>query len=206
MQPENRSTAQDGGSFIEQARRAQIVRSAITTIAELGHARASFARIAERAGVSPALISYHFAGKDELIEQVLAEVLSSMRAEISTRTERAQSYTEALTMIIEAQVHYFATHQVETMALGAIRSAVGTGPSTMAWAGRAESLAELEEFLRAGQQAGEFRAFPPRVVAASILASLEDIPAELRARPDTDVRVHARELAALFDRATRRDG
>jgi AcrR family transcriptional regulator len=38
-------------SFTAQARRAQIVRAAIETIAELGYGQASFARIAERAGL-----------------------------------------------------------------------------------------------------------------------------------------------------------
>lgn len=43
---------QDGYSFIEAARRAQIVESAIETIAEAGYARASMAQIAPRAGIS----------------------------------------------------------------------------------------------------------------------------------------------------------
>jgi Bacterial regulatory proteins, tetR family len=45
-------------TFIEAARRNQIVAAAIDTIAEVGYARASFARIAARAGISPGLISY----------------------------------------------------------------------------------------------------------------------------------------------------
>src|SRR6202453_4771003 len=46
-------------TFIETARRAQIVAAAIDTIAELGYAQASFARIADRVGISRGLISYH---------------------------------------------------------------------------------------------------------------------------------------------------
>ena len=50
-------------SFTEGARRAQIVQAAIETIAEAGFRHATFARIAERAGLSSTgLISYHFAG------------------------------------------------------------------------------------------------------------------------------------------------
>jgi hypothetical protein len=40
--------------------------AAIDTIAEVGCARASLGRTAERFGVSKGLISYHFAGRDEL--------------------------------------------------------------------------------------------------------------------------------------------
>jgi len=61
------------------ARRSQIVAAMIDVIAELGFGQASFARIAERAGVSSTrLISYHFAGKDELITAVAEDVIASI--------------------------------------------------------------------------------------------------------------------------------
>ena len=62
-------------TFIETARRAQIVAAAIDTLAEVGYARASLGRIAQRIGISRGLISYHFAGKDELMTEVVREVL-----------------------------------------------------------------------------------------------------------------------------------
>src|ERR1700678_985610 len=72
-------------TFIETARRAQIVAAAIDTIAAVGYAQASFARIAERVGISRGLISYHFAGKDDLIKQVVIDVLEAGRAYIVAR-------------------------------------------------------------------------------------------------------------------------
>ena len=89
MQP---GTAADGENrtFIETARRAQIVAAAIDTIADVGYAQASFARIAERLGISRGLISYHFAGKDDLIKQVVHEVVQQgiayMRPRIVARS------------------------------------------------------------------------------------------------------------------------
>ncbi len=45
-------------------------------IAELGYPKASYARIAERAGLSSTgLISYHFADKSDLIGEVAASVI-----------------------------------------------------------------------------------------------------------------------------------
>ncbi|WP_188194708.1 TetR/AcrR family transcriptional regulator [Nonomuraea sp. SYSU D8015] len=205
MQPESCATNQDRRSFIEQARRHQIVGGAIEALAELGYARASFTRIAERAGVSPALISYHFASKEELLEQVVTNVVESMRT-ASVQAEEATSYAEALRIVIESQVRYFADHRTETAALQAIRSAAGTAPSAAAWAARNRSLVEFQNLLEGGQRVEEFGDFPPRVMAAAILASLEAVPAELRAQPDADAGDYARELAALFDRATRRAG
>src|SRR5262249_4898140 len=61
-------------SFIEEARRRQIVAATIETLAEVGFNKTSLAEIARRAGISKGVISYHFAGKRDLIEQVVAQV------------------------------------------------------------------------------------------------------------------------------------
>ena len=50
-------------SFIEKARRTQIIECAIETIAEVGYAQASLGQIAKRAQISKGVISYHFANK-----------------------------------------------------------------------------------------------------------------------------------------------
>ena len=84
MQP---GAAADGEerTFIETARRAQIVAAAIDTIADVGYAGASFARIAERLGISRGLISYHFTGKDDLMKQVVRDVVEKGMAYMRPR-------------------------------------------------------------------------------------------------------------------------
>ena len=69
MRSEKGAGGQKPRSFIEEARRAQIISSAIEVIAELGFARASLAQIARHAGISKGVISYHFAGGEVLIAQ-----------------------------------------------------------------------------------------------------------------------------------------
>lgn len=71
MRTKNASGGQKRPSFIEAARRAQIIECAIETIAMLGYAQASLAQIAKRAGISKSVITYHFTGEEELIEQVV---------------------------------------------------------------------------------------------------------------------------------------
>ncbi|GGM40098.1 TetR family transcriptional regulator [Longimycelium tulufanense] len=209
MQPENRSGDQVRRSFIEEARRAQIVRAAIETIAEIGYAKASFAQIARRAGISPGLISYHFAKREELIMEVMFSVYGSMDRALSDRTEDAASCTEALRALIENFVRYCADHAVEMLAVARI-AASGANDAAKArdWVdrGREEALTELEEMFREGQRAGEFREFSPRVMAVSVLAALEATPVELIARPDTDIDAYADELATMFELAVRRPG
>ena len=65
---------------METARRAQIMAAAIDTIAEAGFAGASFARIAGKLGISRGLISYHFAGKDDLVKEVIHQAAEQAKA------------------------------------------------------------------------------------------------------------------------------
>lgn len=199
MRSENQSADQDSRSFIEQARRAQIVRAAIETIAEVGFAKASVKEIATRANISTGLISYHFAGKDELIQQVIADVNADLDRAIGERANHAASYTAALRALLSGFVYYCAEHRTEMYAL---RELEANGVSTE----RGDSVAELAEMLREGQEHGEFREFSPRLMAVTLYAALSAIPGELYSRADTNVEQYAEELAETFALAVRRTG
>jgi len=193
-------------TFIEQARRDQIVQAAIETIAEVGYAKASFARIAERAEISPGLISYHFRSKDQLLTQVVADVEAAMERAIVDATEGAETYMSALRGMIETQVRYFGAHTSEIVALGEIFSQARSEPGVGESAGsrRRATLDELEGMFREGQEEGEFRDFAPRPMAVVLLAALEAVPSELLSTPEPDVEALAGEIATLFEQATRR--
>src|ERR1041384_6881643 len=183
MQPENRSGGQKR-SFIEDARRGQIVAA---TIAEIGYAKASFVQIAQRAEISPGLITYHFAKRGELMKQVMLTVHDSMESALSSRAESADSYVTALRALIEGFVHYCAEHPAELIAIAQIASAARDAEAARTWSEEqnARTLAELETMFRDGQEAGELREFTPRVMAVTVMAAMEATPAELWARPDT---------------------
>jgi AcrR family transcriptional regulator len=189
-------------TFIENARRAQIVEAATETIAELGHARASFAQIAKRAGLSSTgLISYHFADKDELIEQVVVTIYSAMAQFMAQRMEGQSSASGALRAYIEANVAFIGTHRTQMQALLDIFMHGGLHYDTTT---EQEVLSPVEAILRQGQEAGEFRAFDTRVVATVIQRAIDGLPFLLAATPDLDVNVYSHEVATLFDLATRR--
>ncbi|MET9226612.1 TetR/AcrR family transcriptional regulator [Lentzea sp. NPDC003310] len=204
MQPENRSGGQKR-SFIEDARRGQIVAATIATITEVGYAKASFVQIARRAEISPGLITYHFAKREELMKQVMLTVHDSMDRALTARTESATDHVTALRQLIEGFVHYCAEHPAELIAISQIAAAARDAESARTWAEEQNerTLAELEDMFREGQEAGVLREFAPRVMAVSVLAAMEAAPAELMTRPDTDVSGYARELADLFERAVR---
>jgi AcrR family transcriptional regulator len=80
----------DDRSFVSNARRAQIVEAAIETLADVGYANASLARIAVRLGISKGVISYHFSGKDDLIAEIVSQVLQRARAYMQPRRSYAR--------------------------------------------------------------------------------------------------------------------
>ena len=76
MRTKNTPGGQKPATFIEAARRAQIIECAIETIATLGYVRASLAQIAKCAGISKSVITYYFHSKDELIEEVVKAIFT----------------------------------------------------------------------------------------------------------------------------------
>ena len=118
MRPEIVPITRNGRSFIESARRAQIVECAIDTIATVGYSRTSLAQIAKRASISKGVISYHFADKDDLIQQVVTEVLQAFDAYMRPRVEAERgSATAMLRAYIESNVAFMTAHRKHVLVL-----------------------------------------------------------------------------------------
>ena len=195
---DSRSSAR---SFTEQARRAQIVAAAVDTIADLGYGQASFAQIARRAGLSSTgLISYHFAGKSDLMTQVAQGIFEAIGAHMADRMAGAATPAAALETYIRASVQFVAGHRRQMKALleifmnGGMRYEPGTELIV---------LSPVEEILLAGQEAGEFRDFDRRVMATVIRRAIDGLPFLLETHSDIDLGAYADELATTFALATR---
>ncbi|MEU9121638.1 TetR/AcrR family transcriptional regulator [Streptomyces sp. NPDC048506] len=199
------SGAEPQRSFIEQARRAQIVDAAVETIAEKGFAKASLAQIAERAGVSKGVISYHFAGKDELIELVVTQVYERIGAYVQPRLAEQQAEGGWLRAYIQSVAAYMQGHPTQLAALAEIFHNFRTGDGSPHYgiASGEPLFAALEQAFREGQERGEFRAFDARVMAVSLQSGIDAMFAYWSAYPEHDLAAHARELADLFEHATR---
>lgn len=185
------------------ARRTQIIDATIAVIAEQGYDRASFARIAERAGISSTrLISYHFAGKADLMGAVVAEVIGAVSG-WTGRAVHAESCAAAqLRAYIEATVQFISDNRASMKALTDILLAGALEYSTD---DDAEAGAPLVEMLRRGQATGEFRSFDPVVMAAAVQRCVDGLPFLLEREPQLDCAAYARELAMLFELGTRSD-
>ena len=192
---------QDRPSFIEAARRAQIIDCAIQAIAELGYAQASLAQIARRARISAGVISYYFAGKDDLIRAVVDHVFSAGDAFVRPRVTAQTSARAMLAEFIAANVGFAVAFPAYVGAMVEInvslRAAHAAAPFDRAVAGgRAKGLARI---LDGGQARGEFRAFSTPIMVDAIIESI-DMGA---GRPGWEPDHFAAELITLFDLATR---
>ncbi|MFD8547214.1 TetR/AcrR family transcriptional regulator [Streptomyces sp. NPDC059649] len=192
-------------SFIEKARRAQIMDAAVETIAVRGFAKASLAQIAERAGVSKGVISYHFAGKSELIERLVEQIYEGIGAFVEARLDKEAGATAWLRVYVESVAAYMQDHRSQLMALGEIFSNFRTDDGALRY-GVASSeplYVGLEQVFLEGQRSGEFRAFDVRVMAVSLQAGIDHMFAYWSAHPEHDLAAHARQLASIFEHATR---
>jgi AcrR family transcriptional regulator len=203
-------TAGEERTFTETARRAQIVTAAIETIAELGYGQASLARIAERIGVSKGVISYHFAGKEELVRGVIADVIAKAMAYVRPWVEAETTGRGRLRAAIESNVAFmgeYRQHMVALLEIAANTRGADSSPNPALARMMQDSTGALRELLAACQATGEFRAdFDPRVMATAIRAAIDVVPRRLVVEPGFDVGHYGRELADIFDLATRSSG
>ena len=206
MSTGNAPVGQKRPSFIETARRAQLIECAIETLATEGYAQASLAHIAQRAQVSKSAITYYFSSKEELLKQVVLEVYNGAGAYIGPRVAAQSSASERLRAYIEAHIEYISQHLNQMMALAEIglnaRNADGAPP--LASLTGEPALNPLIRLLRQGQEAGEFRDFDARVVAITIRRAIDGTSPLLIGHPDLDVGHYTRELVTLFEYATRK--
>ena len=199
--------AHEERTFIETARRAQIVQAAIDTIAEVGYARASLARIGARIGISKGLIGYHFAGKDELIRQVVAEIIEAGKAYMIPRILAKPPGPGMLRTYIESNLAFMREHRNYMVAIVEIRRNGLTADGGERFYGDAnadEFAGELENLLAMIQAAGGLRSdFDPKIMAIAIRAAIDAVARQLAADPNLDVDNYAKEIASIFDLATR---
>lgn len=179
--------------------------STVEVIAEVGFAQASLARIAQHAGISKGVISYHFAGKDELMEQVVEHTYKAIAEHVMAKMEGLTSATELLRTHITAVAEHMRGHRSQIRALGEIFGNLRTadGKPRYGMHTNEELYQGMEYVYRLGQSTGEFRRFDPRVMAVTQQAAVDHMFAYWITHPDHDLEAHATELADLMERACR---
>jgi AcrR family transcriptional regulator len=189
------------------ARRAEIITATLDTVAALGYRAATFARIAERGGLSSTrLISYHFAGREELMAATVAHVYGELGAHVADRVTAAADPRAELAAYLRAVVGFVDANRARMQALTRIfvgfRDEAGQSRTYDADADD-HAIGAVEDILRRGQAAGLFRDFDPFVMGSLAQRAVDGLPFLLETRPGLDLHAYAEELVHTFDIATR---
>jgi AcrR family transcriptional regulator len=187
-------------TFTESGRRAQIVTAAIEVIAEVGYVKASFSQIAKHAGLSSTgMISYHFAGKDDLLAACVAEIERVTDAFMQSRIQAVDGHVAVLRAYVEANLALVGEHPAAVRALIDI---VRNVPAQRT--GVNQRLAVFEEHFRSGQAAGAFRPFDTRTVTIALMNGLDAVvvTAAVDVPEPAELARIGRELADLYVQAT----
>lgn len=192
----------DRRSFLEEARRAQILEAAIATVTEVGYPNASIGAIAQRAQTSKSVISYHFAGKDELLEQVVTQVYGEIGEAVEAAIAAEQTWAAKLRAVITTELEFMGAHRARMLAASdiAVSHRGSDGTPVFLDAGE-EEIAALLAILRAGQDAGEFVDVDPTVTARTIVHAIDAALTEARKDACLDLVDYGDKLVALLLRA-----
>ncbi|MDZ7931653.1 MAG: helix-turn-helix domain-containing protein [Rhodococcus sp. (in: high G+C Gram-positive bacteria)] len=178
----------------------------IEVIASEGYRAATLARVAAHAGLSSTrLISYHFAGKDDLMRAVVGSVYGHIGPFVAERVARHDDQRSKLEAFIRSVVEFISAHREPMQALMSIFVEHPFADDDAANYDDQRAFDPLEKILREGQEAGEFVDFDVFVVASIIQRSLDGLPFLLRTKSDLDPDSYADQLVALFARATARE-
>ncbi len=177
MQSNIESIGQKKPSFIEEARRRQIVETAIETIAAHGYSQASLAEIAKKAGISKGVISYHFDGKEELLDEILRSLLRKPAEFVKERVDSAGTALEKLGAYVAANFEFMKSHRVGYVALVALwGQRYGAGDESSLNAEAYEpSRHYLAHILEEGRKTGEMRPLPVRTTASLVQAAIDGV-------------------------------
>ena len=105
--PARRGPGRPPGGGAEGGREA-LLRAARALMAERGLPRVTLREVARRAGVRPALVNYHFGGKQGLLRAVTALVAMETRERVREAAIGEGSAAERLTRLIRGMVDAFA--------------------------------------------------------------------------------------------------
>ncbi|OLR91030.1 TetR/AcrR family transcriptional regulator [Actinokineospora bangkokensis] len=186
----------------DPARRAQIAASAIEVIADLGFAKASFARIVEHAGLSSTrMISYHFRDKSDLVLAVLTTAIGAADEALDARVRGVTDRLELIRAHVEARVEFLRTHPKHLRAV----VEVGTGSRDPLHQVVLQDFrtGRLHRQLTQGQAEGVLTAFDPAVAAETIASALDGAAQRAATDPGLDLTAYGRELAGFTLRAIR---
>ncbi|MGJ6125740.1 TetR/AcrR family transcriptional regulator [Mycolicibacterium sp. Y3] len=195
-------------TFIQSARRAQIISSAIEVVAEIGWTNTSIRKIADRVGVAMSAVLYHFGTKDKLVDAIIEAMYRAALDVVCPALEAETTAHGKLAAYIRSNIAYFDTNRAHLVALTQISAnfsptdgrrfdEMGLSPELN------EQLAALDPgaFLVVGQTDGEFGDFPIESMAIALRGAVNAVVEKILRDPDFDARSYGEDLVKIFSTA-----
>jgi TetR/AcrR family fatty acid metabolism transcriptional regulator len=188
-------------SFIEEARRSQIIEATIDVLAKYGYVNTTFARIAAHVGISPSLISYHFTNKEELTLEVYRSINSARVASMIKSIEGHSSAAKMLHALLETDLIYMGTRPKLFKALVEALFSIRDSEGFLQLMSKDEqpAVSMVEQILRTGQKNGEFRSFDTYATALIIDGARDQFLAQLPSQPNYNLTMFTKTLIELVD-------
>ncbi|UJR80135.1 TetR/AcrR family transcriptional regulator [Sandaracinus amylolyticus] len=159
------------------ARRAEIVDALLRVLAERGWAAATTAEIARAAGMTPGLLHYHFASKQEILLALVERLTATLQDRFERRAERAGDDPRArLFALLDAHVALDDDADPAAVASwAAIAAEAGHQPEVREVYARAiaKQLDAIDDLVSATLRAEGREVRGARRIAAGLLAAIE---------------------------------
>jgi AcrR family transcriptional regulator len=182
-------------SFIETARRRQLIDAAVATVNEVGYHRASLAEIGKRAGIVKSAIGYYFSSKEALLLELVAEAFAALGESVLDAVSGHEQPTARLRAYAEAYLAHVDVHRHAIAAAVEIVVSHRTADGTPLYLVEDEDdTALLRSILTAGMDEGAFRRMPVAVVTGLVEAVLDRAITVVQRDPGADLgdlRAHA---------------
>src|SRR5215203_364894 len=156
------------------SRRERILRAAIDAFARGGFHGASTREIADRAGVTDALLFYHFKNKADLYLAAVTNQLETLRAGLQSQPEDAADIHGRLRTFVTVYLTYFLDLEPGlTVTLRELQGVPADAADAITRVHHAAVTRRLEEILTAGVEQRLFRAINVPVCALAIIGILQ---------------------------------
>jgi len=174
-------------TFIEEARRRQILDASMQLFAQNGFDQTSLAEIADAVGVSKGVISYHFDGKRDLGEEVIRRSLREYGSYVQERIARKPGGRDKLLEFVDACLDFIAENVDFYMVYLDVQGCFGTAEEKRSMLEFVNSRTRelLTEIIEQAKSEGAIRKrVSTRNLADVVQAMVDGIQSQIAAEPD----------------------
>ena len=172
-------------TFVEEARRKQILKVAIDEITTRGYKETSIQAIADKAGVSKGLLLYHFKTKKDLLSDVWTVLIDELFEHRRAKVDLKESAIDKLSTYIDAEFEFLLTHKQKFVALFSIGIDLTSKDGKNPWAAISNErcFRYLTKIIEDGIERGEFKSVTNGAIAPIIQGAIDGIAVQWFADP-----------------------